>query len=385
MTMKKISLWGITAILTALFCGCSGSKTSTDEEYIAFIQEILTSAYQEEASPEPFNNAFDRNDFAQRIIALGDIPASSKKELVEFLESYFQPGDDLLRKVKEDGAEYQLLKFYRQNDTAHALFRLYNGGISMEDWTLVTRKNQIYVADICNVISGLNWSDEWNMNACLYLSIQSDHFFLFEKLIGINQLVGQEAYAQADSLYTWVEQACQTNLYAQVLRLNLVSQSQSFDSLGRYAEHFLQLFPAHEDIIHFYLLQNAIHNGAMPQVDSLCKRLEQDWGYDPIYFLYKAWGYKAAEQLPESMRMLDSLIAYMPLVYDFYNYKLDLYDEMDDDEGFVRQLEKTDELFSASEEDIPFYESTYPNRVKSAAYREWKQKHLVKLAAENQP
>ena len=176
--MKKISLWGITALLTALFCGCSGSKTSTDEEYIAFIQEILTSAYQEEASPEPFNNAFDRNDFAQRIIALGDIPASSKKELVEFLESYFQPGDDLLRKVKEDGAEYQLLKFYRQNDTAHALFRLYNGGISMEDWTLVTRKNQIYVADICNVISGLNWSDEWNMNACLYLSIQSDHFFL---------------------------------------------------------------------------------------------------------------------------------------------------------------------------------------------------------------
>lgn len=386
--MIKNRFWriGLTLCVTIMLCSACNRKNKPlpDEDYLGFLQEIITAAYQEVPFPSTFNDAFDISGFAKKIIQIGDILPDSENDLTAFLNEYFKPGNAMIQKVM-DGADYQLIKFYWKNDTAHALFRVYDGGINMEDWTLVTHNQRIYVDDIYNVISGLYWSEEWNMNACMYFSVRTDHFFLFEKLIEINRLVGSGEYSQADSLYTWIEQACISNLYAQVLRLNLVSQSQTYDSLANYSQQFLKHFPDKKEIVHFYLMQNAINNGNMPLVDSLSHLLEQEWGKDPIHFLYKAWGYKAAHQPLESKRMLDSLISYMPLVYDFYNYILDIYDEMGDTEGFVRQLEKTDSLFFASKEDIPFYESTYPNMVKNDAYKNWKKKHLVKLAEENQP
>ena len=366
-------------------CSCGNrSRSLPDEAYLDFLQQIIASAYQENPDPTPFNEAFDIADFSERITAIGDIPASSQTSLRAFLEDYFKPGEEMLRQVME-GADYQLVKFYWKNDTAHALFRIYDGNVRMEDWTLVTKRKQIFVQDILTVISGLRWSEEWNLNACMYLSERNERLRLYERLIEVNQLVGASEFEKADSLFNWIANATGEMRYAQVLRLNLISQSQSFDSLVVCCARFIKQFPDNQDIAHFYLLQNAIRNGSMPQVDSLCQQLEKDWGPDPIYFLYKAWGYKAAQQLPESLRMLDSLVAYIPLVYDFYNYQLDLYDAMNDPEGFVRQLQKTDSLFFASEEDIPFYETTYPNMTKSNAYQQWKQHHLKKLAEEQLP
>ena len=43
-----------------------------------------------------------------------------------------------------DGADIRMIKFYRQDNVAHAIIRTYyNGGISVEDWEL-ERKMIIY-------------------------------------------------------------------------------------------------------------------------------------------------------------------------------------------------------------------------------------------------
>ena len=120
----------------------------------------------------------------------------------------------------------------------------------------------------------------------------------------------------------------------------------------------------------------------MDKVRLHCDELGETIGYDPIFFLYLAWGYKAAGDPGNSMRMLDSLTAYMPIQYDFYNYKLDLYYDQDDAAGFVRQMDIIDSLFAASDEDIPFYENSYPAMGSRPEFKEWKTRHLQKLAAE---
>ncbi len=371
--------------LVLLFACASCRHTAQllpEKDYVDFVRHIMEAAYLDHPSPDVFDQAFDKKAFTGRILAIGDIPSSKEKELRAFLDEYFSPGKLMLQRV-ENGADYMLTRIYMRNDTAHAIFRIYDGSVYLEDWTLATdAKGNISVEDIYVPISGIHWSDEWNMNACVHFDISSDHFFINEKLIGINQLLKEGQFEKADSLFSWIEQATQTNLYAQTLRLNMVSQSQDFDSLLRYCDHFLKLFPGRKEITTFYCLQNAISHGMMPKVTELCEQMSTLTGSDPIFFLYKAWGYKAAGQLTDSKRMIDSLIYYIPIVYDFYNYELDILYELHDAEGFAAQLERSDSLFSASDEDIPYYESTYPEMSRTAPFLAWKEKHLKKLANE---
>ena len=369
-------------LLLATLTSCRHrEKALPEESYIAFVQEIITNAYSENPDPELFTAAFDLSEFAGRIMAQGDIPKSRRNDLERFLQDYFQPGIRMQARIG-DGADFQLVSFRMRHDTASALFRIYNGAITFEEWLMTASGKKISIIDITDPISGMFWSDEWNMNACSFLGISSDHFLINEKLIAVNQAVGRKDFRVADSIFSWVEQATKTNPYAQALRLNLISQSQSYDSLQNACRHFLQIFPGRKATTDFFCLQNAISHGMMPEVRRHCDALGQHLGYDPIFFLYLAWGYKAAGDLDASLRMLDSLTTYMPLQYDFYNYKLDIFYDLHDTPGFIMQMDRIDSLFSASDEDIPFYENSYPEMRNTPEFKAWKERHLHKLSNE---
>ena len=371
--------------LLAAFCGmtaCKHQKKALPEEnYLEFIEHIISDAYSEHPDASVFTAAFNQDAFAGRILAQGDLPKDMSDKVKTFLKEYFQPGRQMLARI-DQGADYQLIHLYFQHDTARALFRVYHTTVTFEEWIMLAEKKEIAIIDVCDPISGMCWSDEWNMNACAYLNMETDHTLINEKLIRINQLIGAGEFGKADSLFSWIEQATQTNAYARAMRLNLISQSQSYDSLQTYCRQFLRQFPERRASVSFFCLQNAIANGLMPQVHRHCDELGESLGYDPIFFLYLAWGYKAAGNLPESLRMLDSLTRYIPVQYDFYNYKLDLYYDMKDAKGFALQMNRIDSLFSASEEDIPFYEKTYPEMKDTPGFKAWKNSHEQKLAAE---
>ena len=370
-------------LLLTLFAACRHKPAILPEEnYIAFVRQILTAAYDEHPDPSVFTEAFDKQAFAERIMAQGDIPEQQRPDVDRFLEEYFQPGKRMVARV-DQGADFQLIRFRMQHDTAIATFRIYNETITFEDWLMLAdKKGSIRIIDITDPISGMWWSDEWNMNACSYLDITSDHFLINERLIAVNRLIGQKDFARADSLFTWVEQATRNNLYARAMKLNLISQSQPYDSLLKECSEFLQMFPGRTATTSFFCLQNAITNGLMPQVRKHCDELGQAIGYDPIFFLYLAWGYKSSGDMESSLRMLDSLTAYIPVQYDFYNYKLDLYYDRKDAAGFVLQMDRIDSLFSASDEDISFYEQTSPEMRDRPEFQAWKERHLQKLANE---
>lgn len=363
--------------------GCTHrAKVLTKDEYMSFVGEIMESAYQEVPNLEVFNNAFDKKAFADKILKFGDIPKSYKKNLLAYIDDYFKPGDDMIEKVK-DGADYQLLKFYIKNDTAHVMFRIYTGNIAIEDWALAVHKKQIFVNDIFTAISGLSLSYEWNMNACSYFSIYSDCFLINKKLIDINAFVADEQFSKADSVFNLIDQATTNNIYAKTLKMNLIHKNQTLDSLKKYCKHFLKIFPEHKETAIFYCLQSAVNQGNIGEVEKYCDTLEKITGSDPLFFLYYAWTYKAANDYPSSLKMLDSLTSHIPTIYFFYNYKLDLYYAMKDVEGFVNQLNEIDKLFESSENDVPFYENTYPDMKTQSAFIEWKKQHLEKYSNQN--
>lgn len=369
-------------LLLTLFTACRHKPVILPEdEYIDFVRQILTAAYGEHPDPSVFTEAFDKKAFAERIMGQGDIPETMRPDVDRFLEEYFLPGRRMLARV-EQGADFQLIRFRMQHDTAIATFRIYNETITFEDWMMIANKEGIHIIDISDPVSGMYWSDEWNMNACAYLDITGDHFLINEKLIAVNRLIGQKAFDQADSIFRLVEQATKSNIYARAMQLNLISQSQQYDSLLQACREFLKVFPERSATTSFFCLQNAISNGMMPEVRKHCDELGQTIGYDPIFFLYLAWGYKSSGDAEASLRMLDSLTAYIPVQYDFYNYKLDLYYEQKDAAGFAQQMERIDSLFSASDEDIPFYENTYPEMRNTPEFKAWKERHLQKLAKE---
>jgi hypothetical protein len=379
--MKLFS--AIACVMLFLTLGSCRHRTEIlpEEDYLAFVREIITAAYSEHPDPNVFTDAFDLHAFADRISVQGDIPERQRPELDRFLKEYFQPGRRMLARV-DQGADYQLVSFHMRHDTAHAIFRIYNGTVTFEEWMMLAGKNGIRIFDISDPISGMYWSDEWNMNACAYLDIRDDHFLINEKLIEINRMIGQKDFSGADSLFTWIEQATKNNLYARAMRLNLLSQSQPYDSLLSACRDFLVMFPEKTATTSFFCLQNAISHGMMPEVRQHCDELGRAIGYDPIFFLYLAWGYKAAGDPESSLRMLDSLTAYIPVQYDFHNYKLDLYYDQQDITGFIRQMEWIDSLFSASDEDIPYYEENYPDMKNRPEFKAWKQRHLQKLSSE---
>ena len=138
-----------------MLCACKQNKSFSDDEYLAFINQLMQDLYQE--NPHSINQSVNIDAFAERI--LEKEPAFDKKKLTQFLQTHFKPGNNMLEFITE-GADIRFIRFYRQNDTAHAVFRTYyNGGISVEDWEFGQKDGQITINDAFSVVSGIHWSD----------------------------------------------------------------------------------------------------------------------------------------------------------------------------------------------------------------------------------
>ncbi len=371
--MKRLSFPIIvTLTLTLMLSACKHNKNFSDQEYIDFVENALHDINKD--NPHSINASINIDAFVQRIYnQMCDV---DKKKLKQFIETNFKPGNILLSFV-EEGADLRFIRFYRQNDTAHAIIRTYyNGGISVEDWELGQKNGQITINDAFSVVSGIHWSDDWRMKACRNFHIINDETILINQLIEINALITKGEYAQADSAFFWVEQACINNLYGSTMQFNLASLHLPYDEVHALAKDFLSKFPQHKHITEFYLLQSAIVNGLVDKVEYHNQNLQPLLGFDPVYFVYKSWALNHANRLEESLQMLDSAIFYMPQVYDFYHNKLDIYYELRKYNEMLTHLYVIDSIFAPTDKDVPFIEKSYPELLKLKAFDEWKSQRL---------
>jgi hypothetical protein len=360
-------------MLCAVALGSCGKKDLPDEDFIDFASNIerQVMTYEDDVL---IVNAFDYEEFEKRVLAGLDVPKKEKNRASDFIRERTNPATSILESVM-NGADFRFVKFYRKDNEPHVIFRTYfDGGVSLEDWTLGVKNGQIRIYDAFLIVSGINWSDDCRQKLCNYLEIYTDEVVNINQLIEVNYLIINDDYAAADSLLYWVMPQMQNNLYARTMELNLASQSKSYEEVQMLVKEFAKTFPNEQRTSTFYLIQSSIRHGLPDETLNHIHNLIALIGDDPIHYLYQSWAYQQANASVYALQMLDSAIRYIPYVFDLYLNKLDVYYADSDYEACVKLLYQMDTLFeSAGEEDIAFFRTNYSKLAGYKPFIEWLQ------------
>ena len=369
--MKRYKVFSL-LMLCVIALGSCGEKDLPDEEFINFAANVEQQVMNNE--DDIIVNAFDYEEFERRVLAGVDVPKKDKNRASDFIRERTNPSTSILESVM-NGADFRFVKFYRKNNEPHVIFRTYfDGGVSLEDWTLGVKKGQILIYDAFLIVSGIHWSDDCRQKLCNYLEIYTDEVLNINKLIEVNYLIMNDNYEEADSLLYWVMPQMQDNLYARTMELNLASQNKSYEEVQMLAKKFAETFPSEKRISTFYLIQSSIRHGLPDETFNHINTLIDLIGDDPIHYLYQSWAFQQANANVYALQMLDSAIRYIPHVFGLYLNKLDLCYADYNYAACVNLLYQIDTLFeSAGEEDATFFRTNYAELEKYKPFVEWVQ------------
>ncbi|MDR0368169.1 MAG: hypothetical protein LBH82_03390, partial [Bacteroidales bacterium] len=351
--MMKIRKLFILWILCSLVFTACKEKDLPDEAFIDFAKTVEKEMRYGNANTAI--NAFDHDEFERRILTDMTVNAKEKEQALSFMHNAENPIELILKNVK-NGADFRFLKFYREDNKPHILFRIYyNGGVSVEDWTLNVKKGQIRISDAFLVVSGIYWSDNYRQQLYNHLNIYTDEVININKLIEVNYLISAEEYEEADSLMYWLMPQMQDNLYARTMELRLASFTDTYENMQALTAKFDRSFPRQKRISTYYLTESAIVQGlpdkAIEQIYALIELL----GDDPVYYLYQAWAYQSAGGAELALISIDSAMQYIPGNMGLYLNKMDIYYYGYDFENCVNLLFLIDSLFSPGENDVAFF------------------------------
>jgi len=320
----------------------------------------------------PIIYAFDYEEFEKRVLTGLEISKKDRNRASKFIREHTKPAVSIMESVK-NGANFRFVKFYRNGNEPHVIFRTYfNGGVSLEDWTLGVKKGQIRIYDAFAIVSGINWSDDCRQKLCNYLDFITDEVFRINNLIEVNYFISNEEYDTADSLLYWILPQKYDDLYARTMELNLASLNKSYENVQFLAENFEKTFPSQRAIYTFYLMQSSIRHGLADETTTHIHALISLIGDDPIYYVYQSWSYQYANANVYALQMLDSAIRYMPHIFDLYLNKLDIYYSDYDYQSCVNLLYEMDTLFeSGGEGDAVFFKLNYPQLIGYEPFIKW--------------
>jgi hypothetical protein len=348
---------------------CCKEENVPDTDFIEFALRIEEQIGEQD---ETFLvNAFDYEEFEKRVVKNLTIPKEQKEEASRFITENTNPAGTILESV-QDGADFHFVKFYRKNKEPHLLFRTYyNGGVSLEDWTLGVKDGKIRIYDAFAIVSGIYWSDDCRQKLCNQLELFTDEVLTINKLIDINYLISTENYADADSLLYWIMPQMNDNMYARTMELNLASMHKSYPEVQRLAKAFMLTFQDENRIAVFYLMQSSIRHGLVDETTNHIQTLIDLIGDDPIYYVYQAWSFQQINAFQYALQSLDSAMKYMPHIFDLYLNKLDVYYIQYDYPQCVALLHRIDSLFMPSDEDASFFQTNYPKLREYKPFNEW--------------
>jgi hypothetical protein len=351
-----------------LFVSCEEEDLS-DGAFIDFARDIAREINAE--NEIPIVNAFDYDEFERRVLAGVDISSREKELASAFIRENSNPARTFLELVM-NGGDFRFVRFYRKGREPHLIFRTYfNGGVSLEDWVLGVKDGRILIYDAFAIVSGINWSDDCRQKLCNYLELYTEEVMNINRLIDVNYLMSNETYHTADSLLYWLMPQMQDNMYARTIEMNLASLSKSYEVMQSLANKFIKTFPAEQRIAVFYLMQSSIQHALVDETLKHIYVLIDLLGDDPLYYLYQSWACQQANEHHCAMQTLDSVIRYMPHVFDLYLNKLDLYYSDYNYQECVRLLYRMDSLFLPDDEEVLFFKTNYPRLDEYRPFTEW--------------
>ncbi len=355
-------------LLVAIFCSCK-HKDFSDEEYIAFAKNIEKSILDGNATL--MNQAFDYNGFCKFVLSDLHLNKQEWQAAEDMLKGEISPGDTKVEAVK-NGGDFMFLKFYRKDNLARAIFRLYyQGGISIEEYELKVVNGEIKIEDVFIVNSGVKWSENYRFEIAVKFNILNEEIANTNKLLVAKSYIENDELEKADSLLLYLLPQEQTNLYARVLDLKLATYLYDYDEFEDYAAKFKQDFSDEERIADFFLIHSALSNGLVEETQNNVVSLSEKCGFDPIYYLYISQVFFNVEAYDYALQMLDSAITYMPGVFDLYVEKMDIFYTLKDYQRLTETIFEVDKLFLPMPEDVESYSNHFAEAVSSPYFQEW--------------
>lgn len=374
--MKKLLYYAIIAWGIISFTACN-NKDLSDEAYIAFAKNLEQSVLT--GNTAALSNVFDVDAFTGAVTTDMMLSEDQLTAAKEYISQNWNPAQLKTDNVNY-GADFRFIKFYRNNEGQPiAVFRTYfNGSITIENFELFHQKDEIKVKDAFAVISGIKWSDDFRQQVYNQLKIRNEEVENINRLIMVNYALNEEDFTMADSILYFTLPQMRNVPYARTLELNMACMRSDYDEVQALAQAYMKDFPHLESTATFYLMQSAQANGLVDETNKHIHTLIQLLGDDPIYYVYSAWGYQNAEAFDYALQSLDSAIAYLPGIFDIYMNKMDIYYLMGEFDQLSKILFDIDNLFSAGEEDVPYFCKRYPKAVSSEQFTLWMNQRQTK-------
>lgn len=326
-----------------------------------------------------FENFFHKESFIQRFF---DYDSLNNFLLLDS-SSYFSINNNLdlpktiLSQIQKTGY-YNFIKYYKEGDYAHILFRYYNeGSINYHLYLLTKIEDEYKIIDLFVFFTGEYFSKTlFNVFQDLFenygninnLSFQAENDIAEIRILQTH--IRNENYQYALNQYYRLSEVFRNSKQMMLYRI-LITQNLSEDEYSRTLFEFQELFPNDPSLyllsIDGYILQKR-YPDALESIDSLDSQL----GGDDFLDYYRGNIYYLKRDFEKAEIKYSSLVNNYPNFYDAYESLLFLYIEQEKNAQAVSVLENITTKFSLPKEQLIMQiKNDFQKFSKSREFKQW--------------
>jgi tetratricopeptide (TPR) repeat protein len=353
-----------------------------DREYVVFAKIIEDSIRQKKGNY--LNSSIDLEEFFKRLNSNknGNDPISwnGKPAFMKGLASSLKLGEEIIRSIGETGY-YSFIKFYREGNTPHLVFRLYgDGGLNYHDFELFETDDNIKIADCNLLITGENLSEtirnlmvssmsfEKVMGITIDSHIDSAQVERIKKVKKVKEYILSQDYGNAAKVMDSIPAEGKKDKIFRYLEITIAASTDEQKYMAL-MEDYEKAFPNDPSLklvsIDLYFLRKDYKN-ALQCLDFL----EKKFGNDPVLDFYKGNIYYADGDYKSAVEKFKKATRYADF-NDAYDSWLSSCLEIKDYKESMRLADILIKRFEFEAEDLDVVFSGYPDLLRSEEYASW--------------
>lgn len=317
--MRRSTYLLCASLLLTLFApSCTEPEKPATKEEAAQLAQSLESSMKKHSAAK-FNEALDVASLQKRILEAGNqkidtrIVDGAMKELKSG-----QLGSQIIQSLGKSGT-YQLVKQYEKDKNQHLVFRMYaDSKLNYHDFEVIKKKDQVKISDAFIYMTGENLSATLAESAQLmtknYDNLTEVDKTRLENIKRIRQLLNQEEYTKANSLYKQLPAILKQTKLFQMMRIQIAAGMGNEEYLKAMTD-YQQAYPNAPNVyllmIDAYILKEEYANAlqAVNQLDSLINK-------DLFLDYYRGLIYKLMGNKEKQREHFELLNANMPAFSD---------------------------------------------------------------------
>ncbi|MEG2070437.1 MAG: hypothetical protein RR034_03580, partial [Bacteroidales bacterium] len=296
-------------------------------------------------------SAFDKKYIKQAISDNSIVYSSLDLDLgKELFNNCFQEGEKAV-KIIEKGGDFKFVRYYYIEKKHHIVFRTYDDFIvNFYDYIVDTADAKIKIKD--GFIYNLSNTFINDVRSSMLYSIMQHtnpdrNHSEIKKVI---QLMENHRYSEALKILEKEQKSLK--IYPMYWQLYLSNLYKCNSGIFIKTLDQLQKEGLDERYILLHKLFFLSNTGNISETENIINRLIPFSGDDPIYLLFYGKANYNAKNYQDALICYESAEEVMPLLWDLWYGKLECYDKLNDRTGFHKTLEKGENAYKMSKDEL---------------------------------